>query len=296
MNESGIIRAISRWAQAAPGAGLIAGIGDDCAIIRPHADEDLLLTTDLVIEGVHFLRGVQSPAEIGWKAMARGLSDIAAMGGIPRFALLSLALAPWTGTRELRGFYAGAGRLAQRYGVRIIGGDITKSRLFTCDIAVAGAAPRGGALRRGGAKPGDGIYVSGPLGRAAASGWRTRPEPRVELGIQLRRRYHATACMDLSDGLALDLPRMMLASGASAELQSSAIPLARGATLEQALHGGEDYELLFTLPPTHRRSAAGGLALIGYVTAGFPGRVRMDGKRLVRRGWDPFARTPEPAA
>lgn len=290
MNEPEIIRAIARWTKAAPGGGLVTGIGDDCAILRPRANEDLLLTTDLVIEGVHFSPGAQSPADIGWKAMARGLSDIAAMGGAPRFALLSLALAPWTGARELRAFYGGAGRLAQRHGVRIIGGDITRSPLFTCDIIVAGTVPRGGALVRGGAKPGDGIYVSGPLGRAVASGWRARPEPRVDLGIQLRRRYHATACMDLSDGLSLDLHRMMQASGASAELQSSAIPRARGATLEQALHGGEDYELLFTLPPAHRRGAETGLALIGYVTAGPAGHVRLDGKRLAARGWDPFAR------
>lgn len=296
MNEPEIIRAIARWTHAPPGGGLVMGIGDDCAILRPRANEDLLLTTDLVVEGVHFSPGVQSPAEIGWKAMARGLSDIAAMGGVPRFALLSLALAPWTGVRELRAFYRGAGQLAQRHGVRVIGGDITRSRLFTCDIILAGAVPRGGALQRGGAKPGDGIYVSGPLGRAAASGWRARPEPRVELGIQLRRRYRATACMDLSDGLSLDLHRMMQASGASAELQSSAIPLARGATLEQALGGGEDYELLFTLPPTHRRVTANGLVLIGYVTTGPAGRVRLDGKRLAARGWDPFARTPGPSA
>ena len=288
MNETALIRAIARWSAAPVGHGLIAGIGDDCAILRPRPGEDLLLTTDLLIENVHFPRASHTPAQAGWKAMARSLSDIAAMGGEPRFALLSLALAPWTGARELRAFFRGASRLARRHGVRIIGGDLTRAAALACDTVVIGAAPRGSALRRDGARPGDGIYVSGPLGRAAAAQWRVRAEPRIALGMELRRRFRATACMDLSDGLSLDLHRMMLASGACAEIQSAAIPLARGATLEQALHGGEDYELLCTLPPTHRRRADSGLTLIGYVTAGRAGRVRLDGRPLAARGWDPF--------
>lgn len=288
MDEPALIRAIARWTAAPPGDGLVLGIGDDCAILRPRAKHELLVTTDLVVEDVHFTRATHAPARIGAQAIARGLSDIAAMGGQPRFALLSLALPPWMGARELRSFYRGAGQMAGRYGVRVAGGDVTRAARFACDAVVIGEAPRGRALRRTGAKPGDGIYVSGPLGRAAASGWRAPACPRIELGLALRRR--ATACMDLSDGLSLDLHRLLLASNVSAEINSAAIPVARGATLDQALHAGEDYELLCTLPPSYRRGAGKHLALIGYVTAGPAGRVRLDGKFLPPRGWDPFRR------
>jgi len=288
MNEAALIQSIARWSDASPGGDLVEGIDDDCAILRPRRNEDLLLTTDLVVEDVHFRRDTHKPPAIGWKCLARGISDIAAMGGEPRFALFSLVLPPWCGTAEVRGFYRGARQLADRHGVRIIGGDVTKAAKLTCDVVVIGAVPRGRALRRDGAKAGDGIYVSGPLGRAAASGWKTKAEPSIGLGIELRRRHRATACMDLSDGLSADLPRMMLASGAAAELRSASIPLAKGATLGHALHGGEDYELLFTLPPTARRDPESGFTLIGFVLDGPPGRVRLDGRTLKPGGWDPF--------
>jgi thiamine-monophosphate kinase len=288
MNEAALIQAIARWSDASPGGGLVAGIGDDSAILRPRRNEDLLLTTDLVVEDVHFRRDTHKPQAIGWKCLARGISDIAAMGGEPRFALFSLVVPPWCGMAEVRGFYRGARQLADRNGVRIIGGDVTKGEKLTCDVVVIGAVPRGRALRRDGAKAGDGIYVSGPLGRAAASNWKSKAEPRIGLGIELRRRHRATACMDLSDGLSADLPRIMFASRTAAELRSAAIPLAKGATLEQALHGGEDYELLFTLPPTAQRDPESGFTLIGFVLDGPPGRVRLDGKTLKPGGWDPF--------
>lgn len=290
MNEPALIRAIARWTSAPPGGGLIAGIGDDCAILRPRPGEDLLVTTDLIVEDVHFHRGALSPSALGARCVGRGLSDIASMGGEPRFALLSLALAPWLTSAQLRAFYRGANQLAQRFNVRIIGGDLTRASRFSADVIVLGAVPQGRALRRDTARPGDGIYVSGPLGRAAASGWKAPIEPRVAFGIELRRHHRATACMDLSDGLALDLHRLMLASGASAEISSAALPRAPRATLEQALHGGEDYELLYTLPPTARRRARPEFTLIGYVTSGPAGRVRLDGQSLPPRGWDPFRR------
>lgn len=290
MTETALIRAISRWTAAGGAKDVIASIGDDCAIIRPRPIEDLLLTTDLLVEDVHFRRATHTPAQIGAKCMARGLSDIAAMGGEPRVALLSLALGSWMRTADMRAFYRGATSVASRFGVQIVGGDLTRADRFSADIVVIGAVPRGRALRRNTARPGDGIYVTGPLGRAAASGWRTIPEPRIEAGLALRRRYRATACMDLSDGLSLDLHRMMEASGVSAELNAAAIPCAPGATLEQAVHGGEDYELLCTLPPTTRRRQNSELIPIGFVTAGKPGYVRLNGRRLAPRGWDPFRR------
>ncbi len=223
---------------------LVLGIGDDCAIYRPRgANEDLLLTTDLMIEGVHFRREEVSPAFIGHKSLARGLSDIAAMGGEPKFCLVSLAI-PKTWQRHVDEFYRGLLRLARQSGTQVAGGDLSKANRIAIDIIVCGAVKKGTALRREGATPGDTIYVSGALGRSAARGYRLRPVPRLQLGRSLRGR--ASACMDLSDGLSIDLYRMCEASGVSARLEE--VPVATGATLEQALHGGEDYELLYTGP------------------------------------------------
>src|SRR5450432_4417552 len=194
--------------------GLILGIGDDCAVFRPRgAAEDLLFTTDMLIEGVHFLRETHTAEDIGWKSLARGLSDIAAMGGEPRFCLLSLALSPWADARWLNGFYRGLLGLAQSAGATLMGGDLARSGKVMADIVVCGAVPRGKALRRDGARAGDAIYVSGALGGSAlglATGsgraWarHKRPEPRLALGRFLREKV-ATAAMDLSDGLSLDL-------------------------------------------------------------------------------------------
>ena len=278
-------------------AGLVVGIGDDCAIVRPRgAPEDWLYTTDMLIEGTHFLRQTHGAADVGWKALGRGLSDVAAMGGQARFCLLSLAVADWVNARWLDGFYGGLLGLADRAGVTLIGGDLARTERVMCDIVVAGTVPRGKALRRDGARPGDRIYVSGALGGSAlglAAGrgkaWlrHKRPQPRLALGRFLRSRVGATAAMDLSDGLSLDLYRLCTASGLSAEI--SAPPVFRGATLEQALHGGEDYELLFTAPPRVPVPAAfQGLALtrIGTMRKGAPGVVEMDGRPLPPLGYD----------
>lgn len=284
MNERALIRAIQRYtASPRRDEALIAGIGDDCAILRPRRNEDLLFTTDFVIEDVHFRRAAESGVQTGCRALARGLSDIAAMGGEPRYALVSLALAPWACQNYVRDLYRGFAKLGERFGVRIIGGDVTRTEKLTLDVVVIGAVPRGKALRRNGARAGDRIYVSGALGGAAAGGYRKLPDPRVELGQQLRGK--ATACMDLSDGLALDLHRLCVESGVSAEL-ASPLPVARRATLEQALSGGEDYELLCTLPP--RRKPPAGLIPIGVVASGEAGLVTLDGVPLAPQGWDPI--------
>jgi len=281
----------------APAPGVVLGIGDDCAIVRPRgAAEDRLYTTDLLIEGTHFLRATHSAADVGWKALARGLSDIAAMGGTPRFCLLSLALGDWVDARWVDGFYRGLLRLAVRSGAALIGGDVARTARVTCDIVVAGTVARGKALRRDGARPGDAIYVSGALGGSAlgfatesGKAWvrHKRPEPRLALGRFLREQLGATATMDLSDGLSLDLRRMCAASGLRAEITKP--PIFRGATLEQALHGGEDYELLFTVragtrvPPDFE-----GLALtqIGTMRKGKPSAVGLDGAPLPALGYD----------
>ena len=298
-NELELVERIRRRVPAARGAGLVLGIGDDCAVFRPRgAAEDLLLTTDMLIEDVHFRRGTHSPGDLGWKALARGLSDIAAMGGEPRFCLLSLAVPPWAGGMWVEGFYRGLLRLAGRESTTLAGGDLAHGDRAMCDIVVCGAVPRGRALRRDGARAGDAIYVSGALGgsalglaRGRGKAWKRhlRPEPRLALGGFLRARLRATAAMDLSDGLSLDLHRMCLASKLTAEIEAP--PLYPGATLSQALDGGEDYEMLFTVPARVRvpRDFEGvPLTRIGAMRRGRAGLVELNGAPLPPRGYDHF--------
>jgi thiamine-monophosphate kinase len=298
-SETDVLRRVTRRVLIPPGSGLKLGIGDDCAIFRPRgASEDLLFTTDLLLEDVHFQRETHSAEDIGHKALARGLSDIAAMGGEPRFCLLSLAIPRWANPAWVDRFFRGFLQLAHLTGAPLAGGDLARSDRLACDVTVCGATPHNRALLRSGARPGDQIYVSGLLGGSAlglsgakgrARKRHLRPEPRLALGMFLRDQVRAHAAMDLSDGLSLDLRRMCLASRVSAEIEPP--PVFPGATLEQALHGGEDYELLFTMAPrTHPPDDFEGLPLtrIGTVTSRQPGSVRLNGKPLAPLGFDHF--------
>ena len=302
MTEAAILARLKRsvgWPASSP---LIKGIGDDCAIYRPRGSaDDLLFTTDLLIEGTHFLTDTHSAADIGHKTLARGLSDIAAMGGEPRFCLLSLGLPRGIGDKWIDRFYSGFLKLAQTHGAVLAGGDLARAEQITCDIVCAGAVPRKRALLRSGGRAGDAIYVSGVLGgsalgletnRGAARRRHLRPEPRLELGRFLRERLHATSAMDLSDGISIDLDRMCEASGLHCDIE--AIPVFPGATMEQALHGGEDYELLFTVRRGTRVPASfRGIPLtrIGTMLAGSRpgrGRVLLAGEALPILGHDHF--------
>jgi thiamine-monophosphate kinase len=256
--------------------GLKLGIGDDAAIYQPKSTEDLVFTTDLFIEKVHFRR-TDAPTTIGHRALARSLSDIAAMGASPRFFLVSLAIAAWTDMTWIKAFYRGLLRLAAQTKVTLAGGDLSHAKQVVCDVMVCGAVPKDKALRRDGARPGDFIYVSGPLG-----GWKNKRviAPRLDLGQKLLNK--ATACMDISDGLALDLHRLALASRVAADLDS--IPLLQGATVEQALHDGEDYELLYTAPPGVRVPGI----RVGTIRKGKSGALKYGGKPLTPRGYDHF--------
>src|ERR1017187_7142923 len=212
--ELEILEAIRRRAHLPARRGLALGIGDDCAIYRPRgAREDLLFTTDLLVEDVHFHHRTHPPEALGHKALARGLSDIAAMGGVPRFCLLSLAAGRRADGRWIDRFYDGLLRLARISGAPLAGGDLAHAAKTACDIVVCGAVPRGGAVRRDSARAGDAIYVSGRLGgsalgleRKAGKAWlrHLRPQPRLALGVFLRERLGASAAMDLSDGISLD--------------------------------------------------------------------------------------------
>jgi thiamine-monophosphate kinase len=301
-SEVELVSRIRERAGLPRGGGVVLGIGDDCAVYRPRGSEqDLVFTTDLLIEDTHFRRSTHSAREVGWKTLARGLSDIAAMGGEPRFSLVSLCLAPWTDARWVDRFYDGLLALAAREGAPLAGGDLGHGEKLACDIVVCGAVARGKALRRDGARAGDAIYVSGALGGSAlglANGkgkaWKRHalPEPRLGLGRFLVAKLGATAAMDLSDGLSLDLHRLALASGLSAEIVNP--PIFPRATLEQALHGGEDYELLFTVPAAKRAPAAfRGLPLtrIGFIRRGVPGAVTLNEIPLPPRGYDHLRRS-----
>jgi thiamine-monophosphate kinase len=302
-SECSILSRIKRMASVPSGSQLKVGIGDDCAVFRPRGGaEDLLFTTDMLLDEIHFRRTTHSAEDTGYKALARGLSDIAAMGGAPRFCLLSLAVPRWADQAWVDGFYRGFLKLARQTATPLAGGDLALAEQLACDVVVCGAVPKGGALLRSGAMPGNGIYVSGKLGGSAlglATGngraWKRhlRPEPRLALGRFLRERLHATAAMDLSDGLSLDLSRMCTASRVFASIEPP--PVFPGATLDQALHGGEDYELLFTLPPGSRPPASfEGVPLtrIGVTTkvrrGDPPGKILLEGKPLPPLGFDHF--------
>jgi thiamine-monophosphate kinase len=277
MNELEWVERIRKL--AGRNVGLVRGIGDDCAIFRPRAGEDLLFTTDQMIEGVHFKASTASEL-VGERALARSLSDIAAMGGEPRFCLVTLALPRARAGKWMEAFYRGLLRLARRTGTTLAGGDLARSDKVHCDVMVCGAVARGKALRRDGARAGHLLYVSGRLGKA----WDRRITPRLELGAALIGK--ASACIDLSDGLSLDLHRLCVESGVTAELDR--VPVARGSIVERALYGGEDYELLFTLPTG--KTAPRGTYRIGTMVRGKAGAIRFQGRRLTPRGYDHFSK------
>jgi thiamine-monophosphate kinase len=302
---------------------LVLGIGDDCAILRPPKGHEILVTTDFTLEGRHFRRDWHPPESVGHRALARGLSDLAAMGARPLAAFLSLALpgnllATRAGRVWVDRFLAGLRGLSEQHSVPLAGGDTAESPcgLVMTDIVLIGSAPAGHALRRSGGKAGDALYVTGELGGAAAelaameqrgskrppdSGSHPQmyPQPRIDVGMALVRRRLATASIDLSDGLSTDLAHLCRESGVGAEIQASALPLhplamQAGSGLDLALHGGEDYELLFAAPPAVRmpRSVAGvRITRIGSLTCGTSISIADSAGRrrpLKPGGWEHF--------
>ena len=307
----------------APRADVALGIGDDAALLRPAAGCELVMTTDSLVEGAHFLAGA-APHSLGHRALAINLSDLAAMGAEPCWALLSLTL-PGVDHGWLEAFCAGFGAQLRAHGVALAGGNLARGPL-NIGVHLCGQLPAGGAITRGGAQPGDLVCVSGTLGDAAAGravaagrlasgdaagaddprAWlRSRceyPQARVALGRALRGV--ASACIDISDGLWRDLGRLTHASGCGATLVAEDLPLSpalracRGThALHDALHGGEDYELLFTVPPARRAALQvaardGGVActVIGACEAGGQTWLQRAGAResVAASGFDHF--------
>ena len=270
-------------AAAGRSAALVRGIGDDCAVLRPPQGSELLVTTDLCIEDVHFRRKWHPARSVGHRCLARGLSDIAAMGGEPLACFLSLGLPPRLPQRWVDEFMRGVLELAKQFRVPLAGGDTSAADKIIADIMVLGHAPSGAAVLRSGARPADRIYVTGELGGsaavlkdlyagkkvAAASGSRHfYPVPRLEVARRLRQKKIPSAMMDLSDGLSVDLNHICEESNVSAVIYGENLPVARGADLQLALHGGEDYELLFTASASAKlpgRIAGVAVTLIGEV-------------------------------
>jgi thiamine-monophosphate kinase len=269
LKEKLLIDRIRRTARGNRSVG--TGIGDDCAVLRLPRSHEALVTTDFSLEDVHFRREWHPSDSVGHRCLARGLSDIAAMGGVPRAAFLSLALPPDLPQKWVDQFVAGLLKLAKRYSVPLAGGDTAQSPAgILADIVVLGSAPAGKAILRSGAKPGDLLYVTGALGSSSSALNRLRdgeklkpkshpkhfyPEPRIAIGQFLREKKLASAMIDISDGLSTDLAHICDESKVGAVVYGNSLPMANGlgdGGLQLALHGGEEYELLFTAKPGRR--------------------------------------------
>jgi thiamine-monophosphate kinase len=304
---------------AQPRADVRLGIGDDAALLAVPAGQELAVAIDTLVEGVHFPVGTAA-AEIGWKALAVNLSDLAAMGATPAWALLALTL-PDADAGFVDGLAEGFAQLARAHGVALVGGDTTRGPL-SLSVAVHGFVPPGRALTRAGAQVGDAVLVTGTLGDAAAGlrllqgalpfdpaneahaflrGRLDRPTPRVAAGLALRGR--ASACIDVSDGLLADVAHVAAASGVGVELEPSALPLsaAMRAVFDDAsaralaLGGGDDYELCFTVPLSRVGEVQAALdamgcpaTRIGRVVEGEGVRAQGDRVALTQAGWDHF--------
>ena len=299
---------------------MVKGIGDDCAVLRLPTGHEALVTTDFNLEGIHFRREWHAPESVGHRCLTRGLSDIAAMGGEPIAAFLSLALPGDLRQKWVEGFMRGLLSLAKKFHVTLAGGDTAQSPDgILADIVVVGSAPRGKAILRSGARPGDRVYVSGKLGGSAATLERIRakpkrnlnrrdyaahffPEPRIELGRVLREKGLASAMIDISDGLSTDLAHICEESRVGAEIREQSIPRGGiGRPLQEvdlrfALHGGEDYELLFTVPRGRRipaRIAGVPVTQIGQIIRGkkvFITTKSGEADELDPQGWQHFAK------
>lgn len=230
---------------------LMIGPGDDCAVVSRNDEWDTLLKTDVVVENLHFTPDT-APERIGRKALARAVSDIAAMGGIPEHALITILCHHSRSVELLEGIYRGIGTLARQFNISVAGGETSGLAHdgLIINVALTGRVERGCAILRSGGAPGDLLFVSGVLGGSFPTGWHLDFEPRVELARGLLKAgIRPSAMMDLSDGLGTDLPRLAAASGCGFEINESALPCRTGFSTKDAVSHGEDYELLLALSP-----------------------------------------------
>jgi thiamine-monophosphate kinase len=313
--EKALIAGIRGAVRKSKGA-VVTGIGDDCAVLRPPDGHEILVTTDCTLERVHFRREWHPPEVVGRRCLTRGLSDIAAMGGQPLAVFLSLALPGKLPQNWVDRFMEGLLALSREFKVPLAGGDTAQSpREILADIIVLGSVPKGTAVLRSGARPGDRIYVTGELGGGSAAlmeFFATKkakqkdfprhfhPVPRIAVGEFLRTRGLATAMIDLSDGLSTDLAHICEESRVGAEILAAEIPRAcaghpsKPVDLKLAVHGGDDYELLFTARPTTQipnRIKRVPVSLVGTITRGGNIHLRDQNGSLTRfkpEGWEHF--------
>ena len=331
LGEFGLIELIRQWTQpaanvAAPGDNpayrIAVGNGDDAAaatLLRSPLTE--LYTTDTMVDGVHFTARTTPWRDLGWKALASNISDLAAMGGQPAFALVTLGLPPATPVAQVKELYAGMTEIASEYGAQIIGGDLVRSPTAFITVALTGVTD-GAPMVRSAARPGHQVAVTGPVGSSAgglrmlldadASGLsgdnlliqaHRRPHPHIAAG-RILAESGVGAAMDVSDGLAADLGKLGVASGVAARIMMDRVPAIAALKTAYpadwpalALYGGEDYVLLFTAPPAVMTTALARIpdaAVIGEIVAGTPGAVAIvgsDGNPVSANaaGWDHFA-------
>lgn len=286
MGENALLRHLLR--DLPTNQELLVGPGDDCAVVQRNERYDTLLKTDVVVEGVHFTP--QTPPElIGRKALARAVSDIAAMGGVPEHALVTLLVSPQRPVELLSGLYRGMSELARRYDISLAGGETSSLPTdgLVINIALTGRVERGKAILRSEGKPGDIIAVSGRLGGSFESGRHLSFEPRVETARKLLEAGLApTAMMDLSDGLGTDLPRLAAASGCGFDICPECIPCHAGCSTEQAIGDGEDYELLMTFSPSTFEKVSG---FVLPVPLSPIGKLTQKGCSDLASGWQHFS-------
>ena len=234
--------------------GVVVGAGDDCAVVAaPGRGKLQLLKTDCVVEGIHFTTK-SPPLSLGWKAMARPLSDFAAMSGVPQFALVTMIVPAERSVDWIRKIYRGLEKAARTFDVAIVGGETSSIKgPAVISVSVTGFVEKGRWVGRGGGKANDELFVTGRLG-GSLRGRHLKFMPRIEESRWLTRNFRIHAMMDLSDGLGADLPRLARASDVGFEVDEAALPLNRGCTPEQAISDGEDYELLFAISPKDSRS------------------------------------------
>jgi thiamine-monophosphate kinase len=315
--EDALVRRISRRFPAFQASRVHLAAGDDAALWEARPGYETILTSDWFLEGSHFLRKLHPADAVGWKSLARAASDMAAMGGMPRCFLLNVALPDSCTGNWIDEFLRGLRRAARLLRCQLAGGDTTKNQRIQICLTVIGEVNKGRAVLRSGARPGDLLFVSGTLGlaelglRQLRKGARVEsvalrkhlyPEPRIALGDWLAENRLASAMMDISDGLSTDLARMCEASGVGAIIAEGALPGPQRISKQQAarlaLHGGDDYELLFAVPAknvTKLRKNFQGLPLthIGAITE--TKQLLLTAKtgtqsNLVPGGWDPFRR------
>lgn len=251
IGEIGLIRRIAKKARY--DKSVVKGIGDDTAVIQWTKDKYLLFTCDMLIEGVHFRLKEATPFQIGWKALSRNISDIAAMGGVPRYAVVSAALNPKLSSSLIDGIYKGITSAAKKFGVNIVGGDMAKSEKLIIDVSMLGEVEKKSLVLRSGARPGDVILVTGTIG-GSIKGKHLDFTPRVDIARALVKNFRINSMIDVSDGLILDLWRVLDASSAGARLYENLIPLSKEAeSFKKAVVGGEDFELLFTMSAKEAR-------------------------------------------